>query len=149
VDAGTGNPSRQIDTGLLSLLSVANLHRVAGDYWRLIHELGLEQRVSSNDDLIRGAKILGLKGRCITSVDHERLTQIPLPALVRAANRYFILVTRNPSDADGGALRFRLVDPVSKKSRDFLSGELLDGPVDAILIAREPEKRAEDKRSLD
>jgi subfamily B ATP-binding cassette protein HlyB/CyaB len=148
VDAGTGNPSRQIDTGLLSLLSVANLHRVAGDYWRLIHELGLEQRVSSNDDLIRGAKILGLKGRCITSVDHERLTQIPLPALVRAANRYFILVTRNPSDADGGALRFRLVDPVSKKSRDFLSGELLDGPVDAILIAREPEKRAEDERSF-
>jgi ATP-binding cassette, subfamily B, bacterial HlyB/CyaB len=126
VDVGTENPTRQIDTGLLSLLSVANFHRVAGDYWRLIHELGLEQRISSNDDLIRAAKILGLRGRCITSVDHERLTQIPLPAIVRAAGRYFILVMRNPSEADRGALRFRLVDPTSKKSRDFLSGELLD-----------------------
>ncbi len=82
MDVGHGESQRARSTPvLLSLLSVANFHRATGDYWRLIHELGLEQRISSNDDLIRGAKILGLKGRCITSVGtSERLTQIPLPA---------------------------------------------------------------------
>lgn len=73
--------------GLLALCALARLHHVAADPASLAHQLALASSDAVDvDDLLRGARLLGLQARLVRS-SAARLAHVPLPALalVRAA----------------------------------------------------------------
>jgi subfamily B ATP-binding cassette protein HlyB/CyaB len=70
-------------SGLAALCAIARFHQVAADPVHLAHQLGLSPSSEvSVDDLLRGAKHIGLKARLSRSTP-ERLALVPLPALAR------------------------------------------------------------------
>lgn len=69
------------DASLRALCMIARLHHVAADPAALAHELGLAPSDPvSHDDLVRGARHIGLKAKRSSS-NAERLAMAPLPAL--------------------------------------------------------------------
>src|SRR6516164_5290836 len=78
-----GRPTAErFDTGLLALCGIASFFRIASDPGHLKRELALLDREAGPDDLVRAAKILGLKARVIGNITPERLRTMPLPAIV-------------------------------------------------------------------
>jgi subfamily B ATP-binding cassette protein HlyB/CyaB len=66
---------------LAARCAVANVHQVAGDPTSLAHRLGLAPSAAvSIDDILRAARLLGLKARRVRITPH-RLAHTPLPAL--------------------------------------------------------------------
>jgi ATP-binding cassette, subfamily B, bacterial HlyB/CyaB len=95
-----------IDTGLASLALVLGLHRIAVDADQLRHDSGLAG-FATRDDLLRIAKrtasqtapaqegrsatAAGVKARAVKA-NWEKLSRLPLPAILQAADgRFFVL----------------------------------------------------------
>ena len=68
--------------GLMALAMVAAHYRVSADPAQLAHELGLGQRATDGDDIVRAAKRIGLRARRLRGVKLTRLAAAPLPAIV-------------------------------------------------------------------
>ncbi len=102
-------PEPSPDSGLSALALVANFHRVACDVPQLTHELGLGQRSSTATEVVRAAKMLGLKARLLSGQKKERLLTAPLPAIVGLREGGFAVLGRR--DQEG---RVRIVDPVKR-----------------------------------
>jgi subfamily B ATP-binding cassette protein HlyB/CyaB len=71
------------DTGLFALAAVAGHYRIATDPFQLAHDLGLGQRASTSQDLVRTAQRLGLKSRLLKAQTINRLVSSPMPCIVR------------------------------------------------------------------
>ena len=79
------------DTGLDGLVIIAGCHGLAADADRLRHEFAQGAAPLCTADLLRAARWLGLKARCVHA-DSARLSQMPLPALARGTDgRYVVL----------------------------------------------------------
>ncbi|MDB5818169.1 MAG: type secretion system permease/ATPase, partial [Rhizobacter sp.] len=75
------NPLSPSSPALAALCAIAHFHHVACDPATLAHRLGLSPTAPvSMDDLLRGARLLGLKARRVRTTP-ARLAVIPLPAL--------------------------------------------------------------------
>ena len=121
-----------LDTGLLSLCGVAAFFRVAADVRLLARELMLQGRPAEPDDLVRAARMVGLKARVVREVTAQRLARLPLPALVRMDDGTFaVLVAYNEAGL------CRVVDPITKILRELAPASLLDeiAPL-AVLVTR-------------
>jgi len=122
-----------VDTGLVALAIVAGHFHIPADPAQLRHDLALSGRLAENDDLVRGARRLGLKARAIAPLSAARLARMPLPALIRSKeNRgYAILAAgREPG-------RLRLLDPIERVPREQSPDEVAawsDGT--ALLLTR-------------
>ena len=55
----------KLDSGLMSLCGIASFFRIASDAAHLKRELALLDRDSVPDDLVRAAKVIGLKARVV------------------------------------------------------------------------------------
>jgi ATP-binding cassette, subfamily B, bacterial HlyB/CyaB len=102
-----------IDTGLVSLALVLNLHRVAVDVNQLRHEAGLAG-FATRDDLLRIAKRIasqtapaqegrsataaGVKAR-VVEANWDKLSRLPLPAILQAADGRFVVLGSIGADA--------------------------------------------------
>jgi ATP-binding cassette, subfamily B, bacterial HlyB/CyaB len=87
------------DTGLAGLVMLLRLHGIGADAEQIRHRFATGAAIGIAD-MLRCAKALGLKARCITS-HWGRLARTPLPALaVRRDGGFFILA----KVADGRAL---------------------------------------------
>ncbi len=120
------------DTGLLSLCGIASFYRIATDHDRLRRELSLFDRMAAPEDLLRAARLVGLKARVVGKVSAERLMRIPLPAIVRSDDGSFrIFVAR------GEAGLCRVFDPAAKTLRELAPADLVNeiAPM-AVLVAR-------------
>jgi hypothetical protein len=82
-------PGIKVDDGLLCLCGIASFFRIATDSDFLTRELSLFDRKATEEDLIRAARLVGLKARVINDVTLERLSRIPLPAIVKAKDGGF------------------------------------------------------------
>ncbi len=80
---GTADPGSlpAISPALVALCAIARFHQVSADPATLAHQLGRQaSEPTTNDDLVRAARHLGLKAKLSTS-SVERLQLAPLPAL--------------------------------------------------------------------
>jgi subfamily B ATP-binding cassette protein HlyB/CyaB len=98
-----------LDSGLLSLATIAGHYRIAVDPFQLAHDLGLGTRLSTGRDLVRAAQRIGLKASHLTGQTMRRLNAVPLPAIIRKRDGGFCIIgARGP---DG---QFRVADPVKR-----------------------------------
>jgi ATP-binding cassette, subfamily B, bacterial HlyB/CyaB len=121
-----------VDGGLRALCGIAAYYRIGVDPVQLARELALLDRKADEADLIRAARIVGLKARLVTGVCAERLAKLPTPAIVRVkSGAVLVLGGRGPSGL------YRLLDPISHASREASLEEVV-GEIggQALLIAR-------------
>ena len=121
-----------LDPGLRALCGVAAYYRIAADPVQLARALALGERAADETDLIRAAKLVGLKARLAVKVDAERLQTLPTPAIVRmAGGAVMVLAGRSAL----GLLR--LVDPISHAAQEApLEDVARDIGGQALLVAR-------------
>jgi subfamily B ATP-binding cassette protein HlyB/CyaB len=123
---------KPIDAGLRALSGIAAYYRIGADPIHLRRELAIGDRPSDEFDLIRAARIIGLKARLVTGAGARRMARIPTPAIVRlSSGALFVLGGRGPSGL------CRLVDPISHAATDMTVEELTrETEGRALLIAR-------------
>jgi ATP-binding cassette, subfamily B, bacterial HlyB/CyaB len=119
-------------SGLHALCGIAAYYRIAADPAYLQRELALEAGEVRSEDILRAARLIGLKAREIQGVDEKRLETLQSPA---------ILLLRSGAFAVYGGLnregQCRIVDPVMRVDRLLSPAELLAEiePV-ALLLTR-------------
>src|SRR3984957_3280149 len=113
---------RPLDPGLRALCGIAAYYRIGADPVQVARELALGARQAGEGDLIRAAKLIGLKARLVTKVTAERLATLPTPAIIHmTSGALMVFGGRNPSGP------YRLVDPIRHAARE---APLEDGAAD-------------------
>ena len=121
-----------LDAGLRALCGIAAYYRIGADPVQLARELALRDREADESDLIRAARMVGLKARLVGKVTAERLATLPAPAIVRmTSGALMVFGGRNPSGL------CRLVDPISHAAHEApLEDVAREIGGQALLIAR-------------
>ena len=121
-----------LDAGLRALCGIAAYYRIGADPVQLARELALGDREADESDLIRAARMVGLKARLVSKVTAERLATLPAPAIVRmTSGALMVFGGRNPSGL------CRLVDPISHAAHEApIEDVARDIGGQALLIAR-------------
>ena len=101
-------------SGLRALCGIAAYYRIAADPAHLVKELALSDDEAGDRDLVRAAKMIGLKARIVDDPSAERLAGAPVPAILRLkTGGYCILGGETASE------NFRIVDPVTRVAREM------------------------------
>ena len=80
-----------IDSGLVCTVILAGVHGIPADPQQLRHEFATSGEAFENREILRAARLLGLKARTVTS-RWERLSRLALPAIARHKDgHYFVL----------------------------------------------------------
>ena len=133
VAAGAGAPNaRIVDFGLQALCGIAAYYRIAADPGHIRHELALQSRTASSQDIMRAAQIVGLKARIVAGPSDNRLATLPAPSIIRMrAGGFQVFGGKLPSG------NYRIVDPITRVDRELPLDRLIDEvDAEAILIAR-------------
>ncbi len=83
--------SEQIDSGLICLLLIAELHEVVADQDKIVHEYG-HDKLDINKILLI-AKSIGLKAKYVKQ-NIDRLDKTPLPAIVPLKDGNFLILAK-------------------------------------------------------
>lgn len=89
------------DSGLQSLVLIAQLHQVAVDAPQIKHQFGRDGAAFSTDDILRAAKSLGFKTKTCQS-QLQRLAGATLPAIAQANSGEFFVIARVTAAEEGG-----------------------------------------------
>jgi subfamily B ATP-binding cassette protein HlyB/CyaB len=95
--ASAGGPG-DLDSGLVGLLIVGRFLGIAADGDRLRREYGRPGQAFQEVELLRAARSLGLRARCVES-HWDRLQSVPLPALARTRDGRWLILARADADA--------------------------------------------------
>lgn len=95
----------------MCLALVSQFFEVPCDIGQLAHELAVGQLVSTDTDLVRGAKMLGFKSRVVHNCDARRLNTVPVPAIAQLHDGTFVVIGRRPRE---GVLR--IVNAVTREA---------------------------------
>ncbi|GAC1333709.1 MAG: type I secretion system permease/ATPase [Beijerinckiaceae bacterium] len=118
-----------VDTGLRAMCGIAAYYRIAADPHHLERELALTGRLSSEDDLVRAARIIGLKARIVHGIAMKRLLSAPIPSILRLNDGSFtVLIARSPAGD------CRIVNPVTKIFRELPAAALYEEIEPHILL---------------
>jgi len=130
VATSSSRPSR-IDPGLVAVARIAHLYRISTNPAQLAHQLALIDTVSEGEDLVRAARLAGLKAKLIRDPTETRLRSIPVPAIIKLRSGWRLLGAETP---DG---LLRVFDPMTRavqaKSIDDILREL---DRDVILVTK-------------
>ncbi|OWV90398.1 type I secretion system permease/ATPase [Rhizobium sp. R693] len=107
------------DSGLAALAAIAGYFRIAARPETLVRELALD-RPSQADDILRAAKISGLKARIVRSVGKDRLAGLPVPAIACLRDGSFAIL--GAANADG---LYQLINPIDFTTRSVTPDEML------------------------
>jgi subfamily B ATP-binding cassette protein HlyB/CyaB len=125
-------PTPDLDSGLVSLSLIAAYYRVAADPAQLTHQLALTGQTADAEDLVRAAKVLGLKSRIVKGVTAKRLAAMPLPAIIGLRGNAFGIL--GVGSARG---RARLIEPISRAAQELSIEEIaVQSSGEAILVTR-------------
>lgn len=136
--------SEQSDSGLRALCGIAAFYRIAADPKHLETELALMGRLAHEPDLVRAARLIGLKARIIGKLDARRLETIPVPAIIRLkSGAFWVFGGKNPSG------KFRLVDPITRVDQELTMEALMEtvGPR-LVLVGRRLGGQGSDPRTF-
>ena len=121
-----------LDPGLRALCGIAAYYRIGADPLQLARELALGDRASDEFDLIRAARLIGMRARLVAGANAERLGRMPTPAIVRLkSGALTVFGGRGPSGL------CRLVDPITHAASEIPLEELArETGGQALLVAR-------------
>jgi subfamily B ATP-binding cassette protein HlyB/CyaB len=141
-----GKPHGELIThsGFRALCGIAAYYRIAADPLDLARDLAIFDREASENDLLRAAKIVGLKAHIVRRPSLRRLERVPTPAILRLKSGDYCLFTgQMPSRL------FRVVDPITRIPRELTIAEL-ESEIDpiVILVARHFLGKGVDPRSF-
>jgi subfamily B ATP-binding cassette protein HlyB/CyaB len=119
-------------SGLAALCGIAAYFRIAADPAYLHRELALSEDEARPEDILRAARMVGLKARRIEGVTAKRLATLPTPCILRLSTGGYVVF--GGANKDGQA---RVVDPLTRADR-IISLDALIGEIEplAILVAR-------------
>src|SRR5258707_12514621 len=80
------------DSGLVGLVTLLRYHGIGVDADQIRHRFSTGTTTQIGD-MLRCARALGLKARCLTS-NWERLARVPLPAVASARDRRFFILAK-------------------------------------------------------
>jgi ATP-binding cassette, subfamily B, bacterial HlyB/CyaB len=115
--------------GLTALARVAAFHGVPTTAAQLAHRLALGDQALQSEDLVRGAKLLGLKARIVRRPRRLLLEEIPVPAILKLKDGKWGVLGVELGDG-----RFRVVDPLRGRVSLLTAEEVLDGLDKELLI---------------
>ena len=121
-----------LDEGLVALCGIAAYFRVPTDVGYLNRELALGARSAQPEDLVRAAKLIGLKARIAEKMTAQGLLEIPFPAILQMKDgRYCVLAGRSAIGV------CRIIDPITRIFTEYANTELASEiePL-AILVTR-------------
>ena len=110
------NPSAEPvqDSGLRGLSGIAAYYRIAADPAYLAKELALSMDEVGDRDLVRAAKLIGLKARVIENPSPARLIAAPVPALLKLKTGGYCVFGGETAAGD-----YRIVDPITRIHREI------------------------------
>ena len=111
--------SQPVDTGLRAMCGIAAFYRIPADPVALARELAMGNRVADEDDLVRAARMVGLRARVLRKVKQARLLSVPVPAILRARSGQFLVYLGSKTPGTG-----RVVDLVNQSQRDLPFDEI-------------------------
>lgn len=120
-----------LDSGLHALTGVAAFYRIAADPTHLGRELALGSRLAGPDDVVRAARLIGMKARVLRAPPAERILALPTPALAQRADGSFVVL--------GGLTAsglFRIVDPITRLSQEIATEEVASGLLAVVIVQR-------------
>jgi ATP-binding cassette, subfamily B, bacterial HlyB/CyaB len=111
-------PKPILPSGLIALTGIAAYFRIAADPTYLKRELALSDDECHPDDILRAAKIVGLKARKIQKISAKRLSSLPTPCILKLKTGSYVVY--------GGSRegQHRIVDPVTRIDRVITLKEL-------------------------
>ena len=115
-------------TGLAALCAIAAYYRIAADPAWLAKELALQGADAGEKELVRAAKMVGLKARIVENPTASRLAGAPVPSLLKLKSGGYVVLGGETAKGD-----FRIVEPVTRTARE-LPLEQLQAEVEPILI---------------
>lgn len=131
-------------SGLTGLCGIAAYYHINVDRAHLVRELGLSDHGATSEDILRAARLIGMRGRIIRSVTAERLKFLPMPALAKhKSGGYWIFGGTTPS----GALR--IVNPETRLDQEKSGDDILaEFPDEFILVQRRLGGEGKDPRNF-
>jgi len=119
-------------SGLSALCGIAAYFRIVADPAYLHRELALPQGDVRPEDILRAARLVGLKARRVDNLNAARLSTLPAPCILRLRDGGYVVF--GGVNKDGQA---RIVDPLTRADRILPLDGLMDEiePM-AILVAR-------------
>lgn len=118
-------------SGFEAIIAVAGYYRIASEVAQLRRELVLPEGEPQPDDLLRAARVVGLKARIVERRDAAAFARSPVPAILRLRTGTYVVLASAQND------EFAVVDPSTGAARTFSGGELLaEVEPMAILLAR-------------
>ena len=117
-----------VDSGLFALAAIAGYYRIAADWRHLSNELALRGIAAGSNEIVRAAKLIGLKARIIENPSSSRLAAAPVPSIVRLKTGAYCVLTGKTSEA-----LVRIVDPVSRGARELPLDQLVE-EIEPVLI---------------
>jgi subfamily B ATP-binding cassette protein HlyB/CyaB len=108
-------------SALSALAAIAAYYRIAADTDQILRELALNGKKLSDEDILRGAKLLGMRARVIKDIKNDRFARVPIPAI--AVKRDGIFVIFGGKQASG---KYRFIDPITRISMEIDEKEISD-----------------------
>ena len=131
---GAGAPEGMADkptnSALAALTIVAAFHHIPSDVRQISHELGLGHRPATPADIVRAAKMIGLKSRILLRQTAARLGSAPLPAIIGLNDGTYAVLGRKQADGN-----FRVLDPLTRQLRIEKEEDLLASWNGTIILA--------------
>jgi ATP-binding cassette, subfamily B, bacterial HlyB/CyaB len=125
--------------GLLGLAQVAAFHSVQTTPRQLVHELALGNQPVGAEELVRGAKLIGLKARVVRDPTAKRLRGIPVPALIKLRDGRWVIFGMEKASG-----RFRVVYPLTGREEELPLADILERlDRDVVLIGKGMQLSAE------
>ena len=115
-------------SGLRALCGIANYYRIAADPLHLARELALGDDEAGGRDIVRAARMIGLKAHIVSGASLKRIARAPTPAILRLKSGAYCLFT---GPTPGGMLR--VVDPVTRIARELPAADLAS-EIEPVLI---------------
>ena len=133
-DNRSSNSNQPPDQGLSALALISTFHQIACDTAQLVHELGIGKNPSTPIDIVRGAKLLGLKARILKNQKPSRLETIPLPAILGCKDGRFVLLGRRYENGS-----YRIIDAATRSVEEPTAADFAQAWNGVILlVARRP-----------
>jgi ATP-binding cassette, subfamily B, bacterial HlyB/CyaB len=111
-------PKPILPSGLIALTGIAAYFRIAADPTYLKRELALSDDECQPEDILRAARIVGLRARKIQKISAKRLSSLPTPCILKLKSGSYVVY--------GGSRegQHRIVDPVTRIDRVITLKEL-------------------------
>lgn len=125
--------------GIAALCAIASELGITADPQSLVHQLGVDEDVPHTaEDLLRAAKLLGLRAKLLRDPSYERFCTLPTPALISFPSGWAILGARVAPE------KYLFVDPLTERAARYAAKEIFEKSGREIILVAASKNDAPD-----